>query len=174
MVNSLAQDLNIELVRVDNRLVHGQILESWVPYIEAQCIIVVDDNIAGDVFNETVIRMAVPSEIDLFLHTVDDFAHNFIFAHNSGKNTIVLFSSVKDACRAFKLGFHFDKLNIGNIHHEEFKVCCSPSVFLCDTEIAEILKLLENRGVVVELKRVPRERAVNIRDVLKGYFNISP
>lgn len=168
----MTQDLNIELVRVDNRLVHGQILESWVPHVNAQCIVVVDDTIAGDVFNETVIRMAVPSEIDLVINKVEDFAHNYKFGHTSGKNTIVLFRSIKDACKAFDIGFHFDKLNIGNIHHEEFKVCCSPSVFLCDTEIDDLLKLLENAGVVVELKRVPREKAVNIKEALKNVCQI--
>jgi PTS system mannose-specific IIB component len=170
----LAQDLNIALVRVDNRLVHGQILEAWVPYIEAKCIIVVDNNISGDVFSETVIRMAVPSEIELIISSVDDFAQNYIFAHDGGKKTIVLFSSITDVCRAFNLGFHFDKLNIGNIHNEEYKICCSPSVFLCDKEIQDILKLLEKAGVVIELKRVPRERSVNIREALKDYCNIKP
>jgi len=168
----LTQDLNIELVRVDNRLVHGQILESWVPHVNAQCIVVVDDTIAGDVFNETVIRMAVPSEIDLIINKVEEFSHNYKFGHTSGKNTIVLFRNIKDACKAFDIGFHFDKLNIGNIHHEEFKVCCSPSVFLCDTEIDDLLKLLENAGVVVELKRVPREKAVNIKEALKNVCQI--
>jgi PTS system mannose-specific IIB component len=170
----LVQDLNIALVRVDNRLVHGQILEAWVPYIKAQCIIVVDDNISGDVFSETVIRMAVPSEIELIISSVDDFAQNYIFAHDGGKKTIVLFSSIADVCRAYSLGFHFDKLNIGNIHNEEYKICCSPSVFLCDKEIQDILTLLEKAGVVIELKRVPRERAVNIREALKDYCNIKP
>ncbi len=165
----MAQDLNIALVRVDNRLVHGQILEAWVPYIKAQCIIVVDDNISGDVFSETVIRMAVPSEIELIISSVDDFAQNYIFAHDGGKKTIVLFSNIADVCRAFNLGFHFDKLNIGNIYNEEYKICCSPSVFLCDNEIQDILTLLEKAGVVIELKRVPRERAVNIREALKDY-----
>ncbi len=66
----MTQNLNIELVRVDNRLVHGQILESWVPHVKAQCIIVADDAIAGDVLNKTVIRMAVPSEIELIINTM--------------------------------------------------------------------------------------------------------
>jgi mannose/fructose/N-acetylgalactosamine-specific phosphotransferase system component IIB len=165
----LAQNLNIALVRVDNRLVHGQILEAWVPYIKAKCIIVVDNNISGDVFSETVIRMAVPSEIELIISSVDDFAQNYTFAHVGAKKTIVLFSNIADVCRAFNLGFHFDKLNIGNIHNEEYKICCSPSVFLCDKEIQNILKLLEKAGVAIELKRVPRERAVNIREALKAY-----
>jgi len=118
--------------------------------------------------------MAVPSEIELIISSVDEFAKNYIFAHDGGKKTIVLFSNIADVCKAFNLGFHFDKLNIGNIYNDEYKICCSPSVFLCDKEIQDILTLLEKAGVVIELKRVPRERAVNIRDALKDYCNITP
>lgn len=165
----MADPYDIALVRVDNRLVHGQILEAWVPFIKAKCIMVVDDNSASDFFCETVIRMAVPSEIEVNICSVDDFAANYIYKQGKGKKTIVLFSNIADALKAHQQGFHFEKLNIGNINHEEYKVCCAPSVFLCDTEIQDILKLLEDEGVAVELKRVPREKAVNIRDALKEY-----
>jgi mannose/fructose/N-acetylgalactosamine-specific phosphotransferase system component IIB len=166
----LTDNFDIALVRVDNRLVHGQILEAWVPFIKAKCIFVVEDNAASDFFCETVIRMAVPSEIDVNIVSVEDFARNYAYKQENGKKTIVLFSNIADACRAYKLGFHFDKLNIGNIHNEKYKLCCAPSVFLCDTEIQEILTLLENKGVLIELKRVPREKAVNIREALKEYY----
>ncbi len=165
----MTDNFNIALVRVDNRLVHGQILEAWVPFIKAKCIFVVNDNAASDFFCETVIRMAVPSEIDVNIISVEDFARNYIFKQENGKRTIVLFSNIADACRAYNLGFHFDKLNIGNIHNEKYKLCCAPSVFLCDNEIQEILTLLENKGVLIELKRVPREKAVNIREALKDF-----
>lgn len=170
----MAETYDIALVRVDNRLVHGQILEAWVPFIKATCIMVVDDNAASDFFCETVIRMAVPSEIEVNICSVEDFAANYDFAHGSGKKTIVLFSNIADALKAHQEGFHFEKLNIGNINHEEYKVCCAPSVFLCDAEIQDILKLLEDEGVAVELKRVPREKAVNIRDALKEYCPVKP
>jgi PTS system mannose-specific IIB component len=170
----LTDTYDIALVRVDNRLVHGQILEAWVPYIKARCIMVVNDNTAGDFFCETVIRMAVPSEIEVIISTVDEFVKNYAFERNSGKRTIVLFSTVADVIRAYNLGFHFDKLNIGNIYNEEFKICCSPSVFLCDNEIQDILTLLEKDGVAIEVKPVPREKAVNIQEVIKKYCNTKP
>jgi len=56
----------IVLVRVDERLIHGQILEAWVPFLKAACIIVANDGVAADFFRETVMRMAVPSETELF------------------------------------------------------------------------------------------------------------
>lgn len=170
----MAETYDIALVRVDNRLVHGQILEAWVPFIKAKCIMVVDDNSASDFFCETVIRMAVPSDIEVNICSVEDFAANYIFAQGSGKKTIVLFSNIADALRAYQEGFHFDRLNIGNIHHEDYKVCCAPSVFLCETEVHDILRLLEEKGVSVELKRVPREKAVNIREALKEYCDVNP
>jgi mannose/fructose/N-acetylgalactosamine-specific phosphotransferase system component IIB len=170
----LADTYDIALVRVDNRLVHGQILEAWVPFIKAKCIFVVEDNAASDFFCETVIRMAVPSEIEVNILSVEDFARQYAYNRESGKRSIVLFSNIADACRAYKLGFHFDKLNIGNIHNEKYKLCCAPSVFLCDNDIQDIVTLLEKAGVLIELKRVPRERAVNIRDALKDYCQITP
>ena len=165
---------DIALVRVDNRLVHGQILEAWVPFIKAKCIMVVDDNSASDFFCETVIRMAVPSEIEVNICSVEDFAASYTFAQGSGKKTIVLFSSIADAQRAHQAGFHFNKLNIGNIHHEDYAVCCAPSVFLCDLEIQDIMGLLEKAGVEIELRRVPREKAVDIKDALKEYCPVKP
>ncbi len=156
------------LVRVDNRLVHGQILEAWVPYVKARCIMVVDDNSARDFFCETVIRMAVPSDMEVFIYSVADFAANHVFAQGKGLKTIVLFGSIADASRAYSSGFHFEKLNIGNIHHEEYQVCCSPSVSLCESEIADILNFLEEKGVAVELRRVPREKALNMKEVLQN------
>lgn len=168
----MAKDLNIVLVRVDSRLVHGQILEAWVPFVKAKCIIVVNDKVAADSFFETVIRMAVPSEIEVIISSVDDFVQTYTYTHGRGKNTIVLFSTVADACDAFRRGFRFDRLNIGNIYNNEYKICCSTSVFLCDEEIKDIENLLKETGVFVELQTVPKGRAVNIKEALKDYWKI--
>lgn len=168
----MAKDLNIVLVRVDSRLVHGQILEAWVPYIKAKCIMVVNDKVAEDPFFETVIRMAVPSDMEVITSSVADFARNYKFTHGNGKKTIVLFSSIADACEAFRGGFRFDRLNVGNVYNNEYKVCCSSSVFLCEDEITQLQNLLKETGVFVELQRVPKGRAVNIKEALKDYWRI--
>ncbi|MFA5756529.1 MAG: PTS sugar transporter subunit IIB [Smithellaceae bacterium] len=170
----MAESYDIALVRVDNRLVHGQNLEGWVPFVEARCITVVDDNSASDFFCETVIRMAVPSDIEVNICSVDDFAANYAYVRGSGKKTIVLFGRIADALKAYEQGFHFEALNIGNIYHEDYKVCCAPSVFLCEPEIADIIRLQREKGVAVEVKRVPREKAVDIQDALKASCDSKP
>lgn len=162
------------LIRIDNRLIHGQILEAWVPFVKAKSLIVVNNDVACDLYRETVIRLAVHSEIEVIVSTVEDFAKNYTFQHNSGKKAIVLFATIDDAHKAYSLGFRFDKLNIGNIYAEDYKFGYGTSVFLCDKDINEIIELLANKGVEIEVRRIPRERSVNVKEVLKDYCEITP
>jgi len=165
----LPMPMDIALVRVDNRLIHGQILEAWVPFIDATCIIVVDDEVAGDFFRETVIRMAVPRQVEVIVSGVEDFARNYTYRTGQGKKTIVLFCSITDALKAFHLGFKFEKLNLGNVRHvhSEEGMCCSSCVFLDDSDVKDIASLMDSAGVQIELRRVPMEEPVDVRDILK-------
>lgn len=161
--------LDIALVRVDNRLIHGQILEAWLPFIGATCIAVVDDEVSGDIFRETVITMAVPREVEVIISGVEDFARNYPYRTGRGKKTIVLFSSIADAVRAFNAGFKFTNLNLGNIHNvqgEEIKCQYSSCVFLNNSDINNISSLMRNAGVQVELQRVPLEAPVDAMDII--------
>ena len=158
--------LDIALVRVDNRLVHGQILEAWVPFLRASCVVVVDDQVASDFFHETVIRMAVPSGVKVVISNVAEFAETYPFNRGSGPKTIVLFSKISDAWTARRLGFRFDLLNIGNIYNEECKLCCTPAVLLSDADICDINNLRDT-GVKIELRRVPREKPIDLFEIVR-------
>jgi sorbose PTS system EIIB component len=158
--------IDIALVRVDDRLVHGQILEAWVPFLQASCIIVVDDEVAADFFRETVIRMAVPREIQVIVIGINEFARTYSFAQGCGKKTIVLLPTISSALKVYRLGFRCAKLNIGNVYNEKGCVCCTPSVLLDDEDISDIREL-HDAGVQVELKRVPSEKPVNLYSIIE-------
>jgi mannose/fructose/N-acetylgalactosamine-specific phosphotransferase system component IIB len=161
--------MDITLVRVDNRLIHGQILEAWLPFTQASCIMVVNDEVADDFFRETVIRMAVPRDIEVIISGVQDFARDYTYATGQGKKAIVLFSTIADACIAFSAGFKFNKLNLGNVHHEHGegeKIRCSSCIFLDNNDIQCVLNLMDADGVRVELQRIPQEEPVDVRDIM--------
>jgi mannose/fructose/N-acetylgalactosamine-specific phosphotransferase system component IIB len=159
--------MDTALVRVDNRLVHGQILEAWVPFLQAACIIVVDDHVAGDFFRETVIKMAVPSEVEVIVSSVKSFSTNFTYQKGRGKKAIILFSDIAEALRAYTLGFKFEQLNIGNVYSETCIQQCSPSVLLGESEI-EAVKTLLAAGVDIDVRRVPREKPIDLRRLING------
>ena len=159
--------MDIALVRVDNRLVHGQILEAWVPFIKASCIIIVNDHVASDFFRETVIRMAVPRDVEVIINSIEEFSRNFTYQEGRGKKAIVLFSEIADALKAFNLGFKFDKLNIGNVYNEVCLQQCSPSVLLGEGDMQAVKTLLD-AGVDIDVRRVPREKPIDLRRVINS------
>lgn len=158
--------MNIVLVRVDNRLVHGQIIEAWIPYTEAFRIIIADDEVASDFFRESVIRMAVPRDIDLVIISVKDLSKKYSFESGRGKKTIVIFHDINAAWRAYKSGFSYNRLNLGNVYTEDCRRRCSPSVLLGDEDIQHLTELLQG-GVFIDIRRVPREKAMDVKDFIK-------
>lgn len=158
------------LVRIDNRLVHGQILEAWVPFINASHIVVVNDEVADDLFRESVIRMAVPREIEMRVYSVEEFSRDLIYENYTEKRSIVLFSSIDDLLRAYRLGFRFDILNIGNVC-DDGRVCqLTTSISLSEKNLKD-LTLLADSGVKIEIRCVPRDRPVDFMEMVNKFDN---
>lgn len=153
------------LVRIDNRLVHGQIIEAWIPFLKASRIVVVDDDVASDFFRVTVIKMAVPSEVEVIIQGVEEFVRDAL-SKGDDTRTIVLFSNIWDSLRAYALGFTFERLNIGNIYNEDCRQKLSACVLLGEQDLSSIRTLMQH-GVNIEVRRVPRERPVNISGMIK-------
>ena len=159
--------MNYILVRVDNRLVHGQILEAWLPFIGVAYIVVVDDEVAMDFFRETVIKMAVPREIELNVYGLEDFTQ-VLAAENEKvdtKKALVLFSTIQSALRSYQSGFRFRKLNIGNVYNDDAKLRCAASIQLSEQDIADI-RILIDMGVEVECRCVPKDKPLDMKEFL--------
>ncbi|MCK9229477.1 MAG: PTS sugar transporter subunit IIB [Syntrophales bacterium] len=158
------------LVRIDNRLVHGQILESWVPFLRASRIIVVNDDVTGDLFRESIIRMAVPKEIELIVQSVEEFALGQPADGSDStdaRHTIILFSGIKDVLRAHRLGVRFESINVGNVQNSSYKKNMVGShLRLSDDEIDDLMTLVR-LGVSVEIRSVPRDRPESFENAVQ-------
>ena len=62
----------IVLTRVDHRLLHGQVAFSWTSHLSADCILIANDEVAGDETKKTIIRLAKPSGVKLVIKSVAD------------------------------------------------------------------------------------------------------
>ncbi len=154
------------MVRIDNRLVHGQILESWVPFLKAAKIIVVNDQVASDLFMESVIKMAVPSDIQVFVYPVEEFAKSYAGSPAIARDTIILFADVADVIDAYRWGFRFETLNIGNVNGGSDKRCVISHIFMNSKEINDLM-MLANAGVDVEIRGVPPDKPLQFSAAVK-------
>ena len=92
--------MKIVLARIDNRLIHGQVLESWVPNLRANCIIVANDEVAQAVMQKILMQAAVPRGIRVIVDTVDAVAGLLNANELDGSRVLLLFATASDARRA--------------------------------------------------------------------------
>lgn len=157
--------MNIVLVRVDDRLIHGQILESWIPFLKAQCVVVANDSLAHDQFQRAILSMAIPDRIKLCIVPIDETKDLDRDPELNGKSTLIIVSSIRDAFRLHVGGVTFDKLNIGNMKSTSEAEQISYSVWL-DGEDVRMIKELMADGKAVNLQSVPREREIDMQSIL--------
>lgn len=158
--------MNVLLVRVDDRFIHGQILESWIPFLKAQSVIVANDNLASDHFQKTIMSMAIPERIILRIVSLDESLMLKEDKELDGKRTLVIVSSIRDAYTLYTNGFDFSQLNIGNNKGTEDSKQVSYSVWV-DKEDMERLRTLMDKGVDVSLQSVPRERNIDMKSIIE-------
>lgn len=146
------------LVRIDNRLIHGQIIETWLPYTGATTVMVANDDLVNDILQQEIMSLAIPQTVDSSFVSVDELpqAVERCMQGADGIEIIILFSSCIDARRAFDAGFGFDILNIGNVHYSPGKKQVSPSVALSD-EDESCLRHLNRKGVELDFRCVPND-----------------
>jgi PTS system mannose-specific IIB component len=156
----------VALVRVDNRLVHGQVLEAWLPALDAHGILVADDESAGNTLARSAMTLAIPPKVSFQVLRLQAAAEAL---RPGGKGpqaqrTLVLLRDVRDAMALHELGVPLPQLNLGNVHFGSGRKQVSPSVFLDAGEI-EALSMLERQGTQVEVRAVPADPPMPLSEI---------
>jgi len=159
--------MSIVLARIDSRLVHGQVLEAWVPYVNADCIVVAHDEVAAASFQCMVMQAAIPSSIKLIIGTLEDAANILRSADLLKKRVLLLFTSSEDALKARELGVSYAKLNLGNMHSSAGKDRYTCTIALDQHDIDKLQKV-EDQGVTIVSQCVPADREQNWHKLMRS------
>lgn len=147
----------MQWVRIDNRLVHGQIIETWLPYTHAKHIIVANDSVAGDDLQQQIMSLAIPQSVTCTFSRVEELQSRLLSVSDSNNcSVIVLFASCEDVRRALDSGFEFSSVNIGNIHYGPGKKQISPSVALSSDD-ESCLMYFKGKGIELDFRCVPND-----------------
>lgn len=149
--------MSIVLARVDSRLVHGQVLEAWVPSVNADCIVVANDLVAVNNFQCSIMQAAVPSSIKLIIGSLQETAEILNSAQMLKKRVLLLFINAGDALQVRKMGVNYAKLNLGNMHSGDATNRYSCTIALDAADI-ENLRQIEEHGVTIVAQCVPSDR----------------
>ena len=153
----------LSLVRIDFRLMHGQVITGWLKQVSADTILIVDDQLAADKFMAQVFLAAKPAGIKVGIRSIEkavDALKNNRFKSNK---MLVLFKSVANVKKAFDMGFPLEKLQVGGLGNATNKVMISKELALSKEE-ADILEEMQQKGVEVTLQMTPKDSRIPLDD----------
>lgn len=154
--------MGIVLVRVDDRLLHGQIVEAWAPYCKATRIIVANDEAKKSRIRRLAIESCGSTALAIRVKDIEESIKDIAPDNTNKERVIVVFSTLKDLMQAYNKGLRFSSINIGNIHHNDKGKLLTPSVYI-DEEDEVILHTLSQLGVELDIRAVPSDKPVDIK-----------
>ncbi len=159
--------MSLEIFRIDDRLIHGQVVVGWGQPCGLGFLVLVDDAVVGSEWEQELYRMGVPPEMDVFFDSVDSAATRMAEYRADGRPGLLLTGDIATmAALAARLP-ELRTVTIGGIHHQEGRVPRLRYVFLTLAEEQQ-LQALAATGVTVLAQDVPSGAAIPLEDVLSG------
>ncbi|MGG4663338.1 PTS system mannose/fructose/N-acetylgalactosamine-transporter subunit IIB [Providencia vermicola] len=154
----------INVARIDDRLIHGQVITTWVKNFDIEQVIIVNDKVANDSVQQSVLTMAAPPDLKVVVFGVDKFIEVLKKAEIK-RRTMLLFTNSVDVNKLVENGLKLEKLNVGGMRMQEGRRNLSRAVAVTPEE-EQAFKSLINNNVAVEIQMVPKDPIVELKTLL--------
>ena len=160
--------MSVVLYRVDERLIHGQVVLGWGSRLHPQRIIVVDDELAASTWEQDLYTLGVPPEIEAEFSTVEHARAELLRWQERAERIFILTRDVMTMARVAEGGaLRGADINIGGLHHAPGRREALPYVYLSAGE-SSALRALADAGAIVTARDLPATRAVELARLLDG------
>lgn len=157
----------LDLFRIDDRLIHGQVVVGWGQPCRINFFVLVDDEIARSDWEQELYRMGVPPEMDVHFDSVELAARRLPDYKADRRTGMLLTGEIESMQRLIALAPQIRAVTVGGIHHRAGRTARSRYVFLTPDEEAR-LRSLAAAGVVVIAQDVPGAAPIALDDLLRG------
>lgn len=156
----------VDLFRIDDRRIHGQVVVGWGQPLDLGFIVLVDDEIASSDWEQELYRMGVPPTMDVYFESVATVAGDFARFTRDVRHGILLTSDIETMRQLVqRMPNAIRAVNLGGIHHRPGRSPKLRYVFLDGAE-EDALRALAACGVVVSAQDVPAARPVPLDELL--------
>ncbi|RHS99664.1 PTS mannose/fructose/sorbose transporter subunit IIB [Firmicutes bacterium AM41-11] len=163
---------NIKLVRLDFRLIHGQVIAKWFGQIMGNEIVIIDDDLSQDSFMASIYEMSAPVDSKVHVYSVEDAVKKVEDGTFASGKVLVLFKNVDQVFKAVEKGFKIDELQIGGLGSAPGRINVYGPITLDDHD-ASLLKKIADQGTNIYLQQVPEEAKMTFSKVLEKFdFNL--
>ncbi|WP_275399730.1 PTS mannose/fructose/sorbose transporter subunit IIAB [Enterococcus faecium] len=158
---------NIVNVRIDERLIHGQVAGIWAPSLHTQRIIVINDEAAADSLQKSSLRMAAPTSMRLSVLPVESAAKNIRSGKYGKQRLFLVFKNPTDVLRYLKAGGKLTHVNVGNMSYKEGSKDITKSIKVLEEEI-DVFESIAAMDINVTAQLVPNDPVIDFMDKLRN------
>ncbi len=148
-------------VRIDDRLIHGQVCGFWIPQYNLERIAIVDDEIVNDQARKTALKFGCPEKCKLSIFNVDSAVDKFNRNIDAGIRVMILVSSPIPLLKMVEKGYKINEITVGNMSTKPNAKQVRKTIFVSPEEKEAFIKLSEH-GVNIISQMVPSEPRENI------------
>lgn len=158
----------ISLLRIDDRLIHGQVAYGWTPSLGVNAILVVNDEAQKDQMKAMALNLAKPANVNLYIRGVRESGEIVQkFAASQKNKVLVLVKNTNDALALVKnSGGTITEINVGGLRYSEGKRKLTDLVAVDDQDLANFKEITEH-GVDLEFRMLPRDKKKGLKDLYK-------
>jgi D-glucosaminate PTS system EIIB component len=158
--------MSLALVRLDDRLIHGQVVVGWGQPLNAAFIVLVDDEVRGSEWEQDLYRMGVPANMEVVFASVSEAERRLSEWEADDRPGILLTGDIDTmAAVVAAAAGRIRRVNVGGVHHRAGRTERLRYVYLTEEEAGKLRRLASN-GVEVSAQDVPTARAVPIAEFL--------
>lgn len=157
--------MEVKFARIDERLVHGQVITAWAKKYSINKILVIDNEIARDPFMSQVITLSAQAGMDISILGVLD-AVEYLGNNTAKGNLMLLFKNPEAVLKLSEAGYILPEVNLGNLGSSPKRMRISKNVSLSEEEAEEVRKIVA-LGTYVFLQMLPGDSQVDVTSVLQ-------
>ncbi len=157
------------IIRLDDRLIHGQVVEGWIKPLNIDTLVVCSDSICNDPVAKTLFEISIPKDVALYCLSIEETSNEILKSSYTKHNVLILISSLKDLYELVskvlqkEKNFVFPMINIGGIRYISGRKQIYKALYL-NKEDFELMSALINMGVELEYSVLPTEEKIILRE----------
>ena len=146
----------IKLLRVDHRLLHGQVAFSWTNSVKADCILVASDQVVNDDIWKTTLKLGKPSGVKLVIKNMQDAIEAINGGATDKYNLLIVVQTIDDAYTLTKNCGQIKSINLGGTLNKPEYTQISKQIFVSDDQMAMLNELIA-MGLEIEARQLANE-----------------
>lgn len=157
--------MGIVVNRVDDRLIHGQVATSWIRGMNIEVVIVVDDAIANNATQISILKVSAPAEIKIYAQSVDKFIEKYNQGILDKYRLMIVFENVYAPLQLIERGIPIKSLNIGGMRFKDGRRQINKALSVSEAEEA-IIRKIHDLGVEVEHRQLTSDAKTDVLTLL--------